>query len=104
MKNNIKLYIDGPNLEEINSTYKINIDGYTFNPSLFKKNGATNYLDYSKKILKKCPDKPVSLEVFDDDKDGMIRQGKILQNLSDNVYVKIPITFTNGETTLQVIK
>lgn len=104
MKNNIKLYLDGPNLEEINLKYKFNIDGYTFNPSLFKKNGATNYLEYSKKILKQCSDKPVSLEVFEDDKDGMIRQGKILHDLSENVYVKIPITFTNGESTLEVIK
>ena len=37
--NSIKLYSDGPNLNEINEDFGIEIDGYTFNPSLLK-NGA----------------------------------------------------------------
>jgi transaldolase len=103
MKNKIKVYMDGPKLNEINKDYDINIDGYTFNPSLFKKNGATDYLGYSKKILELCSNKPVSLEVFADDKIGMIEQGLKLHSLSENVYVKIPITFTNGKSTISVI-
>ena len=99
----IKLYLDGPSIEQINENHKVLIDGYTFNPSLFKKNGAKDYLDYSKKILNECDDKPVSLEVFADDEDGMIRQGRILNELGKNVYVKIPIVYTNGKTTSNVI-
>lgn len=102
--NNIKLFADGPNLNEIEKNYDVKIDGYTFNPSLFKKNGAINYLDYSKKILEKCGEKPVSLEVFADDENEMIDQGKKLSNLSKNVYVKIPITYTNGKSTSKVIQ
>ena len=41
-------------LNEINDKYVVNIDGYTFNPSLFKKNGASNYLEYSKMIISEC--------------------------------------------------
>ncbi len=104
MKNTIKLYMDGPKLDEIHQDYNVNIDGYTFNPSLFKKNGATDYLGYSKEILNACSNKPVSLEVFADDKNGMIEQGMKLHSLSDNVFVKIPITFTNGESTILVIE
>ena len=78
MKNYIKLFSDGPNLSEIGKDFNVKIDGYTFNPSLFKKNGATDYLDYSKKILEVCSEKPVSLEVFADDENGMIEQGRIL--------------------------
>jgi transaldolase len=107
MKNDIdkiKLYFDGPNLDEIDIDFGVQIDGYTFNPSLFKKNGATDYIEYSKKILKKCSDKPVSLEVFADDENDMINQGKILNNLGRNVFVKIPITYTNGTSTLKVIQ
>ena len=73
MTNKISLYVDGPKLEEIEKDYGIEIDGYTFNPSLFKKNGASDYLEYSKKILNLCNDKPVSLEVFADDHQGMIK-------------------------------
>ena len=104
MKKTIKLYMDGPKLDEINKDNNIEIDGYTFNPSLFKKNGAKDYLGYSKEILSICSNKPVSLEVFADDKSGMIEQGMKLHSLSENVYVKIPITFTNGESTTSVIE
>jgi len=104
MNKKINLYMDGPKLDQIKNDYGVEIDGYTFNPSLFKKNGATDYIGYSKKILEVCSDKPVSLEVFADDHDGMINQGKILNDLSNNVFVKIPISFTNGETTSKVIE
>ena len=40
--------------------------------------------------------KPVSLEVIADDEREMLDQAKILNELSSNVYVKIPIMFTNG--------
>ena len=102
--NKTKLYFDGPNLDEIDLDFGIHVDGYTFNPSLFKKNGATDYIEYSKKILEKCSNKPVSLEVFADDENSMIDQGKKLNNLGKNVFVKIPITYTNGDSTLKVIK
>ena len=100
----IKLYLDGPSIEQINEKYEVQVDGYTFNPSLFKKNGAKDYLEYSKKILSECTNKPVSLEVFADDEENMIKQAKILNNLATNVYVKIPIVYTNGKSTYNVIE
>ena len=103
MSNLIKLYADGLNLDEFNKDYGIEIDGYTFNPSIFRKNGAKDYLDYSKKVVSLSNTKPLSLEVFVDDKDGMIKQAKILNSLGKNIYVKIPISFTNGNFTHEVI-
>tara|TARA_Y200000002_G_scaffold371371_1_gene367940 strand:- start:1621 stop:2322 length:702 start_codon:yes stop_codon:yes gene_type:complete len=100
----IKLYLDGPSIEQIKENHKIQIDGYTFNPSLFKKNGAKDYLEYSRKILSECSNKPVSLEVFADDEENMIKQAKILNNLGTNIYVKIPIVYTNGKSTYNVIE
>lgn len=100
----IELYADGLNLNEFGKDYGVEIDGYTFNPSIFKKNGANDYLDYSKELIKRSENKPISLEVFADDTDGMIKQAKILNSLSNNIYVKIPISFTNGEYTLDVLK
>ena len=46
----IKLFADGLQLDEFDKDYGINLDGYTFNPSIFRKNGAKNYIDYSKKF------------------------------------------------------
>lgn len=104
LKKKIILFCDGPKIDEINSQSPTNIDGYTFNPSLFRKNNAKDYLTYSKKILEKCGDKPVSLEVISDTKNEMIRQGMILGKLKENVYVKVPIVFSNGESTKEVIQ
>ena len=102
--NNIKLYADGLNINEFDQNFGIEIDGYTFNPSLFKKNGATDYIDHSKKIIKKCNYKPVSLEVIADNEKEMIDQALILAGLASNVFVKIPITFTDKKYTLKVLE
>ena len=100
----IKIYADGPELNQINKKIIFNIDGYTFNPSLFRKLGVKNYLKFCKKILKKCSNKPISLEVLGDDEKTIFRQAKILNKLSKNVFVKIPIVYTNGKTTKQLVK
>ena len=100
----IELYADGLNLNEFGKDYGVEIDGYTFNPSIFRKNGAEDYLEYSKKLIKNSENKPISLEVFADDHNGMIKQAKILNSLSENIYVKIPIMFTNGAYTTGVLE
>ena len=102
-KKKIKLYADGLRLDEFNKNYGIEIDGYTFNPSIFKKHGVKNYLEHSKQIISKCDSKPLSLEVIADEQNKMIEQAQILHDLSKNIFVKIPITFTNKEFTTQVI-
>ena len=105
MKNKkIDLYVDGIKPEDIGKDLGIEIDGYTFNPSIFRKNGAKDYLDYCKKILVKTKDKPVSFEVIADEKESMISQAEILSKLSQSIYVKIPIIFTNGDSTIEVMK
>ena len=67
------------------------VKGFTTNPSLMRKAGAKDYQLYSKKILKICKYKPISFEVFADDQDSMIEQGKKISRWGKNVYVKVPI-------------
>jgi len=99
----IKIYGDGLTFQEIKKYYKF-YDGFTFNPSLFKNLKIKNYLEGCKKIVKVCKNKPVSLEVFADNEKEMIRQAKILASLGKNIYVKIPIIFTNGKSTIKVLR
>ncbi len=100
----IKLFCDGPSINELkDEKTDLVIDGYTFNPSLFKKHNAKDYIEYCKKILDICKDKHISLEVISDDEANMIRQAELLNELGPNVHVKIPIIFTNGESTENVI-
>ena len=88
-----KIYCD---IAELNLIKKFNkkkiVKGFTTNPSLMRKAGAKNYENYSKKILKASPKKPVSLEVFGDDYFSMKRQALKIKNWGKNVYVKIPVT------------
>lgn len=103
-KNKIEIYLDGPTIKEIHEADEAIIDGYTFNPSLFRKNKAVDYIDHSKELLSITDNKPVSLEVIADNNEEMISQGKKLNSLGKNIYVKIPITNTKGISTLDVMK
>ncbi len=96
----MKLYADGPTLDEINT---LEVDGYTFNPSLYKSLGAEDYLKFSDKISKKIRSKPISIEVIGDSHEDCFRQAKIIDKIADNIWVKIPISFTNGKTTKKLI-
>jgi len=79
------------------------VKGFTTNPSLMRNAGAKDYSNYSKKILK-ITKKPVSCEVFADDINNMISQGKKISKWGDNVYVKVPVTNSKGKFMGKVIK
>tara|TARA_Y100000389_G_C17258612_1_gene411812 strand:- start:49 stop:747 length:699 start_codon:yes stop_codon:yes gene_type:complete len=100
-----KIFCDIADLNLIKKFNKKNIvKGFTTNPSLMRKAGAKNYQDYSKKILKICKNKPVSLEVFADQLDKMRDQGFKINSWGKNVYVKIPVINSRGKFTGTVIK
>tara|TARA_B100000787_G_C16195897_1_gene300819 strand:- start:3848 stop:4546 length:699 start_codon:yes stop_codon:yes gene_type:complete len=80
------------------------VRGFTTNPSLMRKAGAKDYKSYSKKILKICNSKPVSLEVFADEYKEMKKQALQINTWGKNVYVKIPITNSKGVFMGKIIK
>ena len=80
------------------------VDGFTTNPSLMRLAGAKNYKDYSLKILKVCKKKPISFEVFADNHEEMIKQGKKISKWGKNVFVKVPYSNTKGKFSGKVIK
>ena len=79
------------------------VKGFTTNPSLMRKAGAKNYMNYSKEILK-ITNKPVSCEVFADDEKNMYNQGIAINSWGKNVFVKIPITNSKGVFMKKVIQ
>jgi len=79
------------------------VKGFTTNPSLMRKAGAKNYANYSRKILKICKNKPVSLEVFADNEKDMIKQGLIINEWAKNVYVKVPVVNSKNKFSGNVI-
>ena len=100
-----KIFCDIAELDQIKKFNKKKIvKGFTTNPSLMRKAGAKDYKIYSKKILKICPSKPVSLEVFADDYATMKEQALKINTWGKNVYVKIPVSNSRGVFMGKIIK
>ena len=72
------------------------VAGFTTNPSLMRLAGAKNYKKYSLKLLSVCKKKPISLEVFGDTYDQMLKQANVINSWGKNVYVKIPVVNSRG--------
>ena len=100
-----KIFCD---IADISSIKKFNnksiVKGFTTNPSLMRKAGAKDYKSYSKQILKVCKNKPISFEVFADDQDSMIEQGRKINSWGKNVYVKVPVVNSKNKFSGNVIK
>lgn len=104
-KLNVKVFADGADIEEMKSTYKNQlVDGFTTNPSLMAKAGVTDYKAFAEEAVSEIPDASISFEVFADDLPTMEKEAEILKQYGDNVFVKIPIVTTTGESTLPLIK
>ncbi|MDC0460760.1 transaldolase [Candidatus Pelagibacter sp.] len=102
---NTKIFCDIADLPSITKFNKKNIvKGFTTNPSLIRKAGAKDYKSYSRQILKVCPKKPISFEVFADDQKSMIDQGKKINTWGKNVYVKVPVVNSKNKFMGSVIK
>ena len=100
-----KIFCDIADIKQIIKFNKKSIvKGFTTNPSLIRKAGAKDYKSYCKKILKICKNKPVSLEVFADDKENMQKQALQINTWGKNVYVKIPVTNSKGVFMGKIIK
>ncbi len=93
----IKIFCDIANINQIKKYNKKKIiKGFTTNPSLMRKAGAKDYTKYFKNILA-VTNKPVSCEVFADNSKEMILQGNKINKWGRNVYVKVPVTNSEGK-------
>lgn len=87
----MKFFLDTANIEEIKEINSWGvIEGVTTNPSLIAKEGRVfeEVIDEISKIV----DGPVSAEVVSTDADGMVKEGRILSKIKENVIIKIPMT------------
>ena len=92
-----KIFCDSADLKVIKK-YSKNpaVKGFTTNPSLMRLSKAKNYKKYSAKLLRVCPQKPISFEVFGDTYDQMLKQANTINSWGKNVYVKIPVVNSKG--------
>jgi transaldolase len=100
----VKIFADGADLAGILAlNRKPYVKGFTTNPTLMRKAGVTDYRRFAGEVLQAVRDKPISFEVLSDDFDTMKRQALEIAGWGDNVYVKIPITNTKRESSIELI-
>ncbi len=94
----VKIFADGADKNGMLDLYANPlISGMTTNPTLMKKAGIRDYEAFARDILTTVVSKPISFEVFSDDRSEMRRQALMIASWGSNVYVKIPVTNTHGE-------
>jgi len=104
MVQSIKLYSDGADLASLLEMAKNpQISGFTTNPTLMRKAGVSDYAAFARQVLAEIKDRPISFEVFADEFAEMAKQARLIAGWASNVYVKIPITNTRGESSAELV-
>ena len=101
----IKIFADGADLEEMLQAHDSGlVQGFTTNPTLMRKAGVADYEEFARSVLREIQDMPISFEVFSDDIGEMASQARTIAAWGSNVYVKIPVTNTQGESTAGIVR
>jgi transaldolase len=100
----IRIFADGADLASmLELSRRPHIKGLTTNPTLMRKAGIRDYRAFAREVLSVIRDKPVCFEVLADDFESIERQAEEIAGWADNVYVKIPVTNTRGESSAALI-
>jgi transaldolase len=100
-----KIFADGADVEGIAGLAKDDrISGFTTNPTLMRKAGIDDYAAFGRQLLELVSELPISFEVFADDADEIRRQARVIASWGDNVYVKVPVTTTSGDSLAEVAR
>jgi transaldolase len=101
----VKLFADGADKAGMLEMYHNPlIQGFTTNPTLMRKADILDYRAFALDILRAIPDRPISFEVFSDDFGEMAQQAHKIAQWGENVYVKLPITNTWGESSTDLVR
>ncbi|HEX7588325.1 MAG TPA: transaldolase [Anaerolineae bacterium] len=101
----VKIFADGANISGMLEMYQNPlIKGFTTNPTLMRNAGVVDYQEFATQVVQAITDRPISFEVLSDDFDEMKRQAIKLASWGSNVYVKIPVTNTQGKSSIELIR
>ena len=101
----VKLFADGASVADMMAlARRPYVRGFTTNPTLMRKSGVTDYPAFAREALAAIPDRPISFEVFSDDLCEIETQAREIAAWGPNVYVKVPITNTRGQSTCDLIE
>lgn len=101
----VQVFADGADIAQMKQAYQNKeVDGFTTNPSLMAKAGVQDYKTFAQEVVEAIPDASISFEVFGDDMETMEKEAKIIEQFGENIFVKIPIVNTKGESMLPLIE
>jgi transaldolase len=101
----VKIFADGADLDGILELYRNpRITGFTTNPTLMRKSGISDYEKFARQVLEHITNRPISFEVFSDEFKEMERQARKIATWGKNVYVKIPVTNTHRESSVELVQ
>ena len=101
----VKIFADGADKEGMLKQYANPvIKGFTTNPTLMRKAGIEDYKKFARDITDVIRDRPISFEVFSDEFAEMYEQAKEIASWAENIYVKIPITNSKGESSIPLLQ
>jgi transaldolase len=101
----IKVFADCAHLTtmvQLRQTYPW-IQGFTTNPTLMKKAGVQNYRAFAIEAAGLIS-LPISFEVVADEDQEMEAQARVISSWAENIYVKIPVVNTRGESMASLIQ
>ncbi len=100
-----RIFADGADLDAILAlAANPRVAGFTTNPTLMRKVGLTDYVQFAQRVLEKVTEHPISFEVFADDPEEIGRQARLISSWGENVYVKVPVTTTAGESLAPLVR
>lgn len=102
---NVRIFADGADKQGMLKQYADpRIAGFTTNPTLMRKAGISNYEEFAQEMVRLIPDRELSFEVFSDDFVEMRKQATRIASWGSNVFVKIPVTNTKGESSVNLLR
>ena len=101
----VKIFADGADREGIAELYANPwVRGFTTNPTLMRQAGIEDYETFAREVLEVVPDRPISFEVFSDEAGEMEDQARTISSWGENVFVKIPVTDTQGRPSAELAR
>jgi transaldolase len=101
----VKVFADGADLDGIRHlAADPRIRGFTTNPTLMRQAGVHDYERFAHDVLALIDGRPISFEVFSDDFDEMEKQARRIAAWGPNVFVKIPVGNTLGQSSDDLVR
>lgn len=100
-----KIFADSADLAQIlELSGDERVMGFTTNPTLMWKAGLTDYAEFARSLLERITERPVSFEVVADDEEAIGRQARVISAWGSNVYVKVPVTTSTGQSLAPLVR